>query len=344
MMLTIFGLPQKITYNNLKKIIHKECYISQFLLDDFLQDLDGKKKIKICVADDIEANLVKKGLDGYKMDKNILSVVPVAPKIDTVEQSRVNTKDTVIPCIEKIDNQVTNSFKAVLKVKNFATENKPKKKKTKKRKKNKKKRLQLAKQATMMDSIKTETPLLLGDLIVQHPVKIEKDLISDPVQIKPTVSQPASTNQIKEDTPSIRSVPLKQTIKRKKELNKSDELEIDMTEKKRFKFDASAIESTKEESCVCVVITCGLTGHLSKDVADFVLDSIRNKLIEDSKIETIHIPVFTKNPIYIDGTVKLFCEDENAFDWLEPVVVNPDLMGGSVYVKFIGQANRLAKS
>ncbi|KPJ17643.1 hypothetical protein RR48_07131 [Papilio machaon] len=319
MMLTIFGIPQKITYNDLKKLIQEKCNISQFLLGDFLQDMNGKKNIKICVTDGNEGDLVIKGLDGYKLDKSILSVAPVASKTHTVEKSRVVTMNTAMLCTEKIDNQVTSSTKPILKVKELPTENKLRKKKSKAKRASKKRRLKIAKkQALMNDAFKIATPIFFTDMISQYSA-----------QLALTMSQPASFDQRKETTPSIKmSFPVvKETCKRLKEMTKADELVMDRIGQKRSKLDVKAA-SKEKESGICVVITSGLTGHLSQDAVDLVLDSIHTKLIEDSNIETIYIPVFTKNPQYIDGTVILFCKDQNTFNWLEPVVLNPELMRG----------------
>ncbi|XP_014354951.2 uncharacterized protein LOC106708014 [Papilio machaon] len=320
MMLTIFGIPQKITYNDLKKLIQEECNISQFLLGDFLQDMNGTKNIKICVTDGNEGDLVKKGLDGYKLDKSILSVAPVASKTHTVEKSRVVTMNTAIPCTENIDNQVTSSTKPILKVKELPTENKLRKKKSKAKRASKKRRLKIAKkQALMNDAFQIATPIFFTDMISQYSA-----------QIALTMSQPASFDQRKETTPSIKmSFPVvKETCKRLKEMTKADELVMDRIGQKLSNLDVKATASKDKELGVCVVITSGLTGHLSQDAVDLVLDSIHTKLIEDSNIETIYIPVFTKNPQYIDGTVILFCKDQNTFNWLEPVVLNPELMRG----------------
>lgn len=215
---------------------------------------------------------------------------------------------------EQIDNQVNSSVKAYIKVKQFPSEIIPRNKKRNKRKRSNQQCL-AAKQATMSNLIK-QTPIMIADLVAKCPIQCEPDLPKCPEQSNPI--RPTSEHA-QEVTPCVNR-------KRSQDMTKSDELVLDMLNQKQTMWDVPI--TIIEEEFIHAVITSGLTGHLCQDAVHLVLKSIQIKLVEDSKVESIDIPVFRKNPIYKDGVVNLFCEDQKSFDWLEMVVVNPDLMGG----------------
>ncbi|XP_061381124.1 zinc finger CCCH domain-containing protein 13-like isoform X3 [Danaus plexippus] len=77
MMITIYGLPATIKYQDLKILISRECNISDFILDYLVSDGDGTKKVRVGLADDAEGNHLMKYLDGYRLSGHVLKLVPV---------------------------------------------------------------------------------------------------------------------------------------------------------------------------------------------------------------------------------------------------------------------------
>ncbi|KAL0810457.1 hypothetical protein ABMA28_010594, partial [Loxostege sticticalis] len=78
MMLTIHGLPNGCKYHDLKLLIKQECNLSDFILDNLVGEGESSKKVRIGVADESEGSHLIKCLDGYRMNGNMLRVVPVA--------------------------------------------------------------------------------------------------------------------------------------------------------------------------------------------------------------------------------------------------------------------------
>ncbi|XP_026743484.1 muscle M-line assembly protein unc-89-like isoform X7 [Trichoplusia ni] len=78
MMLTIHGFPTSTKYQDVKLLIKGECNISDFILDNLLNDNEGSKKVRVGLADNAEGYKVMKCLDGYRIQGNhVLKVVPV---------------------------------------------------------------------------------------------------------------------------------------------------------------------------------------------------------------------------------------------------------------------------
>lgn len=80
MMITILGFPPKTKYQDVKILIKQECNISDFILDNLVNDSTavGTKKVRIGLTDNAEGYKVMKCLDGYRMPGNyILKAMPV---------------------------------------------------------------------------------------------------------------------------------------------------------------------------------------------------------------------------------------------------------------------------
>ncbi|KAF9793850.1 hypothetical protein SFRURICE_007381 [Spodoptera frugiperda] len=80
MMITILGFPPKTKYQDVKILIKQECNISDFILDNLVNDSTavGTKKVRIGLTDNAEGYKVMKCLDGYRMPGNyVLKAMPV---------------------------------------------------------------------------------------------------------------------------------------------------------------------------------------------------------------------------------------------------------------------------
>jgi hypothetical protein len=71
----------QVKYHDLKTLIKQECNLSDFILDNLINDVDGCKKVRIGVADEAEGSHLCKCLNGFRMGSNVLRVVPVGKPV-----------------------------------------------------------------------------------------------------------------------------------------------------------------------------------------------------------------------------------------------------------------------
>uniref|UniRef100_A0A2A4JRP1 DUF4780 domain-containing protein n=1 Tax=Heliothis virescens TaxID=7102 RepID=A0A2A4JRP1_HELVI len=87
MMITIHGFPAKTKYQDVKILVKQECNITDFILDNLVNDKDGTKKVRIGLTDNSEGYRLMKCLDGYRMAGNfVLKAVPVGKAAATLSQ------------------------------------------------------------------------------------------------------------------------------------------------------------------------------------------------------------------------------------------------------------------
>ncbi|CAK1580740.1 unnamed protein product [Parnassius mnemosyne] len=74
-------------------------------------------------------------------------------------------------------------------------------------------------------------------------------------------------------------------------------------------------------------------GHITKEVADDILVAIQKKMISEawsSQDPDASGPVFRGKPVYTEGVLKLWCDDQKALDWLKGNIATLDLKSSTL--------------
>ncbi|CAK1587094.1 unnamed protein product [Parnassius mnemosyne] len=82
-----------------------------------------------------------------------------------------------------------------------------------------------------------------------------------------------------------------------------------------------------------VALTCARSGHITKEVADDILVAIQRKMISEawsSQDPDASGPVFRGKPVYTEGVLKLWCDDQKALDWLKGNIATLDLKSSTL--------------
>ncbi|XP_047037706.1 uncharacterized protein LOC124645366 [Helicoverpa zea] len=90
----------------------------------------------------------------------------------------------------------------------------------------------------------------------------------------------------------------------------------------------SYAQATKES--LCIAVTCGHTGILTKDVADTILTGIQKTILKEawSPNNKQPGPAFNGKPVYTEGVLKLWCSNDHTLTWLQKTIADLALSTG----------------
>ncbi|XP_063891029.1 uncharacterized protein LOC135116954 [Helicoverpa armigera] len=90
----------------------------------------------------------------------------------------------------------------------------------------------------------------------------------------------------------------------------------------------SYAQATKKS--LCIAVTCGHTGILTKDVADTILTGIQKTILKEawSPNNKQPGPAFNGKPVYTEGVLKLWCSNDHTLTWLQKTIADLALSTG----------------